>query len=451
MFQRAAIASLLGSCLWAMTPGAKLMAPMDKAMDPKISALHEQLLTLDTHCDTPMRMERGFDVGQRHEVGLRASGAQDLIRMKEGGLDASFFAVFLGQGPRNAEGYVKAKTRALQTLDQMDEVFKKYPALCERALQARDASRIAALGKRAIFLGLENGYPLGLDVSNVDLFYQRGVRYITLTHTAHNDLASSSSDESGTPDGGLTEFGRAVVSRMNDLGMMVDVSHISDRGFDDVLKISRTPVLASHSCARALCDHPRNLTDNQLRALKANRGVIQVCVLGEYVKKIDENSARSKAYRDLRKRVYALGGWGSIKDPKVIQGFEKEWHELDYKFRSDLPSVSDFVDHIDHIVKVIGIDHVGIGTDFDGGGALRDCSDVTHLSRITAELVKRGYKKAQLEKIWGGNALRVMAAVEKATKKSGKMISTTDGTENTDASTVWYPNDHDLARFVSLR
>ncbi len=415
MLRGTAIASLLGSCLWALAPGAKLK-PMEKSIDPKIQALHEALLTLDTHCDTPMRMERGFDVGKRHEVGLRASGTQDLVRMKEGGLDASFFAVFLGQGPRNTEGYGKAKARALQTLDQMDDVFKKHPDLCERALQASDASRIVKSGKRAIFLGLENGYPLGLDVSNVDLFYQRGVRYITLTHTAHNDLAASSSDDS-QKDTGLTELGRAVIRRMNDLGMMVDISHISDRSFDEALKTSRAPVLASHSCARAVCDHPRNLTDPQLRTLKANGGVIQVCVLGEYVKKSAENSARSAAYRDLHTRVRALGGWNAIKDPKVIQAFEQEWHELDFKFRDDLPSVADFVDHIDHIVKVIGIDHVGIGTDFDGGGALRDCSDVTHLSRITAELVKRGYTKSQLEKIWGGNALRVMAAVEKAAKK----------------------------------
>ncbi len=382
----------------------------------KALAIHHRLFTLDTHCDTPMRMSDRWDVGVRHEPGKRTSGTQDLVRMKEGGLDASFFAVFVGQGPRTETGNQAAWEKANAVLDRLDRMFAQHSDLCGRATTAAEGKRLAQAGKRAIFLGLENGYPLGTSVERVDHFFRRGVRYITLAHTADNDLAASSTEERDRPDGGLTDLGRKVVARMNDLGMVVDVSHISDQAFADVLKVSRAPVMASHSCARAIADHPRNLTDDQLRALKKNGGVIQLCILGDYIKPPAADSGRRKAERDLRRRVQALGGWQNLKDPKVIAGFEREWEALIEDYRHELPTVKDAVDHIDHIVKVIGIDHVGIGTDFDGGGGLRDCSDVTHLPRITEELLRRGYREADLAKIWGGNALRVLEAARRVAR-----------------------------------
>lgn len=382
----------------------------------KALAIHHRLFTLDTHCDTPMRMSDRWDVGVRHEPGKRASGAQDLVRMKEGGLDASFFAVFVGQGPRTEAGHQAAWEKANAVLDRLDRMFAQYPDLCGRATTAAEGQRLARAGRRAIFLGLENGYPLGTSVERVDHFFRRGVRYITLAHTADNDLAASSTHGGDRPDGGLTDLGRKVVARMNDLGMVVDVSHISDQAFADVLKASRAPVMASHSCARAIADHPRNLTDDQLRALKANGGVIQLCILGDYIKLPAPDSGRQRAEADLRRRVQALGGWQALKDPHVMAGFEREWEALLEDYRHELPTVKDAVDHIDHIVKVIGIDHVGIGTDFDGGGGLRDCSDATHLPRITEELLRRGYTEAQLAKIWGGNALRVLEAARRAAR-----------------------------------
>lgn len=382
----------------------------------KALAIHHRLFTLDTHCDTPMRMSDRWDVGVRHEPSQRTSGTQDLVRMKEGGLDASFFAVFVGQGPRTEAGHQAAWEKANAVLDRLDRMFIQYPDLCGRATTAAEGQRLARAGQRAIFLGLENGYPLGTSVERVDHFFRRGVRYITLAHTADNDLAASSTHGGDRPDGGLTDLGRQVVARMNDLGMVVDVSHISDQAFADVLKASRAPVLASHSCARAIADHPRNLTDAQLRALKANGGVIQLCILGDYIKLPAPDSGRRRAEADLRRRVQALGGWQALKDPEVIAGFEREWEALTEDYRHELPTVKDAVDHIDHIVKVVGIDHVGIGTDFDGGGGLRDCSDVTHLPRITEELLRRGYTEAQLAKIWGGNALRVLEAARRAAR-----------------------------------
>jgi len=396
----------------AMSLGTALLAAAPDAQEAR--RIHERLLTLDTHCDTPMRFGRGFDPGVRHEPHAQGSGCQDFPRMKEGGLDASFFAVFVGQGPRTDEGHAKAKAKALATLDQLEAVFRKHPDQATLALRSEDAARIAATGKRAIFLGLENGYPVGHDVDMVDAFHKRGIRYITLCHTADNDLCDSSTDRKDPEDRGLSDLGRQVVARMNRLGMMIDVSHISDRAFFDILKLTKAPVLASHSCARAVCDHPRNLSDAQLKALKANGGVVQLCILDEYVKKAPANPARDAAEKEMVARVEAMGGW---EGPRAEEA-EALWVAFQKAFPHAQVTVKDACDHIDHIVKVIGVDHVGIGTDFDGGGGLSDCRDVTDLWKITAELLKRGYSEKDLAKIWGGNALRVMAAVEKAAARS---------------------------------
>lgn len=395
---------------WSLIATLILGAADPAPLPERAKALHHRILTLDTHCDTPMRLGEPFDIGKRHEPFAPDSGCQDLPRMKEGGLAASFFATFVSQGPRTPEGHAHAKALALRTLDQLDAMFVAQSALCTRATAAADAPRIFATGKRAIYLGLENGYPVGHDLANVDHFYRRGIRYITLAHTSDNDLCDSSTDHRDPADRGLSPLGLQVVHRMNALGMMVDVSHISDRSFFEVLKATTAPVLASHSCARAVCDHPRNLSDEQLKALKRNGGVVQLCILADYVKQAPDAPARQKAMADLETRVEAMGGWDG---PRAAEA-EQAWQAY-RKAYPRLPAfVKDAVDHIDHIVKVIGIDHVGIGTDFDGGGGLTDCRDVTELWRITEELLRRGYTEADLRKIWGGNALRVMKAVEKA-------------------------------------
>ncbi|MDP2875940.1 MAG: dipeptidase [Holophaga sp.] len=390
-----------------------LLAKTPDAITRRALKLHHRLLTVDTHCDTPMRLGGTWDIGVRHEPNTRGSGCQDFPRMKEGGLTASFFAVFVGQGPRTVEGDAKAKRKALTQLDHLDAMFGQHKAQAELATTAADARRIRLTTKRAIFLGLENGYPLGQEVANVDVFFQRGIRYITLAHTADNDLCDSSTDEKDPLDRGLSALGAKVVQRMNQLGMMVDVSHISEKSFYDVMALTKAPVLASHSCARAVCDHPRNLTDDQLRALKKNGGVIQLCILSDYIKASPKNSERDKLQQALYQKARALGGWDNIKDPKVLAELEQEWEDMENSYPNDKATIKDAVDHIDHIVKVIGIDYVGIGTDFDGGGGLRDCTNVTQLPDITVELVRRGYSDKAIAKIWGGNILRVMTAVER--------------------------------------
>ena len=397
---------------------AALFAAGDAKLIQKALAIHRRVLTLDTHCDTPFKLlEKGWDIGQYHQPGQDGSGCQDLPRMKAGGLDATFFAVFVSQGKRTPEGHAKAKDKAIAILDAMDAMFKKYPDRCGLALTARDARSLEKEGKQAIFIGMENGYPLGHDIALLDYFFRRGVRYVTLAHTADNDICDSSTDRRDPEDRGLSDWGRQVVRRMNELGIMVDVSHISDRSFFDVLALSSAPVLASHSCARAVADNPRNLSDEMLKALKKNGGVIQLCILDDYVKKPPPDPAREKAFSALQEKEQALGGWDNIEDPAIKSGLEREYHDIYRRFSSPPVYVKDAVDHIDHIVKLIGIEHVGIGTDFDGGGGLADCNDVTQLKNITIELVRRGYSEKQIAMIWGGNALRVMQQVIDAAKK----------------------------------
>ena len=275
---------------WPVVPGRPRCLPRaqgaaDDALIKKALLWHERALTVDTHCDTPFKLlEKGWDIGQSHKTGERGSGCQDLPRMKAGGLDASFFAVFVGQGPRTPEGHARAREKAVAVLDAMDAMYEKYPDLCGLALTPADARRLEKEGKRAIFIGMENGYPLGHDPALIDYFYQRGVRYVTLAHTADNDICDSSTDRKDPEDRGLSEWGRQVVRRLNELGVMIDVSHVSDRSFFDVLALTRAPVMASHSCARALSASPRNLSDDMLLALKKNGGVIQLCILDDYIK-----------------------------------------------------------------------------------------------------------------------------------------------------------------------
>lgn len=365
--------------------------------------IHQRCLTLDSHTDTPLLLGRdGFDLGKRNDAG----SCVDLVRMEEGGLDAVFFAVFVSQGNRTPAGYLQAKQKAERILNNVENAVRENSDKVALAFSTDDAYRNAANGKKSIFLGMENGYPIGRDKSLVEEYYRRGVRYITLCHTKNNDLCDSSTDK--PEHQGLSPLGEEVVDEMNRLGMMVDVSHISDQAFFDVIKRSKAPVIASHSNARAVCNHPRNLTDEMLLALKENGGVVQVCVLGAYVKTMPENPKKEAAMNALAEKY---NQFQDLTDEQWQQA-GKEWRAIDRKYRKRLPSVSDLVDHIDHIVQLIGIDHVGFGSDFDGGGGLSGLKDVSRLPAITAEMVRRGYSEEDLEKFWGGNFLRVFAQVE---------------------------------------
>ncbi len=382
--------------------------------------LHGRMLTVDTHCDTPsLMLLKGWDLGERHEGNTLLGGDLDLVRMREGGLTAAFLAIFVAQGPGTPEGHAEARRRAADMLDAVDGAIARHPDLCGLALSPADARRLHAAGKRAIFLGLENGYPLGQDLAHLEDFHRRGIRYVTLCHASDNDLCAactawtdSTMVSRQTEDTGLTEFGAAVVKRMNALGMMVDVSHTSARTVMDVLGLTRVPVIASHSGARAVSDHPRNLTDDQLRAIAAGGGVVQVHFVPFFLNPAAFNPEGDRVAGALwtrmkdRYRTQAIGS-----DPAVDAAFEADYRKLLADYPPPPASVADVADHIDHVVRVAGIEHVGIGSDFDGGARLTDCRDASELPHLTAELLRRGYSETDLEKLWGGNLLRVFEAV----------------------------------------
>jgi membrane dipeptidase len=371
--------------------------------------IHENYLTVDTHCDTPMNLvESGYDLGVRHD-----KECVDFPRMKEGGLDAEFLVVFTNQGPRNDSTNQIVYDEALRVIDAIHKNVEKNSAIAELAYSPEDAYRIKKEGKRVAFIGMENGYTVGTDILKVKQFYDLGARYMTLCHTSNNDICDSSTDPEGPESNGLSQFGAEVVKEMNRLGMMVDVSHISDKSFYDVLKTSKAPVIASHSSCRSLCSSPRNLTDDMLQALKENGGVIQICILSGYIKTPEPNPELDVRIKALKEEY---GDFKTLSGDQKSKFRDKMWDILN-KY-GKLATVSDVVDHIDHVVQVIGIDYVGIGTDFDGGGGVNGCKSAADMKNITVELLRRGYSNKEIAKIWGGNIMRVFREVEKVAGKS---------------------------------
>jgi membrane dipeptidase len=364
-------------------------------------SLHDRILTLDTHADAPTMMQKpAFDVGVAHDT--KKDGSQiDFPRMKQGGMDAMFFAVYTSQGPRTPEGHAEAKRNALHQFELIHHALKKYPNLAELATTPADAYRIQKLGKRAVFIGMENGYPVGDDLAMLKTYYDLGCRYMTLTHFANNLIGDSSTDPDGPLYGGLSDFGKKVIPEMNRLGMLIDVSHVADSTFYDALELSKTPVIASHSNCRALCDFPRNMTDEMIRAIAQRGGVVQVNFVSDYLKK------PSDAFRAAKTKV-RLVRVGKVMTPELEARLQAESDSLAKVFAPERASLSDIVDHIDHIVKLVGIDHVGIGSDFDGGGGVNGLEDVSEIGNLTNELLRRKYSEADIAKIWGGNLLRVL-------------------------------------------
>jgi membrane dipeptidase len=369
--------------------------------------IHSSILTVDTHCDTPMDFsDPSFDLGVRHN-----EGCVDFPRMIEGGLHAEFFAVFIGQGTRDDSSFTLVHNKALEIFDAIHRNVEKNSAVAELAYSSDDAYNLKKRGKIAAFIGLENGYPIGNDLSRVKQYYELGARYITLSHSKNNDICDSSTDPDGPESNGLSPFGIKVVKEMNKLGMMVDISHISDKSFFDVLKYTTAPIIASHSSCRALCGSPRNLTDDMLLALKENGGVIQICILGNYLKTPEPNPELEARLKELQTKY---GDYNLLAEEtkKIVRA---EYRAIQKKYEKPA-TVKDVVDHIDHAVQIIGIDYVGIGTDFDGGGGVEGCRNASEMKNITIELLRRGYTRAEITKIWSGNIMRVLKKVEEIAK-----------------------------------
>ncbi len=378
----------------------------DEELLKKAWAIHSRIVTIDTHTDTPLMFTReGFDFGGDNQ---ESRARVDLKKMEQGGLDAAFFAVFIGQGERTPEKYAEAHSRAISIFNAVHQQVQEHSDRAAIALKADDAKKLKVENKRAIYIGVENGYPIGKDLNILDKYFSLGARYLTLSHTRNNDICDSSTDPNGPEHNGLSAFGIEVVEKLNQLGMMIDVSHISDEAFYQVLDISKTPVVASHSCVREICDNPRNLSDDMLKKLAQKGGVIQMCLLSDYLKDPEPYPARDSARAAVRAR------YGNFRDlaPEVRQKAFEDWYAIDEAFPPKLATVSTLVDHIDYVVNLVGIDYVGIGSDFDGGGAINGCADASEMINITVELLRRGYKEKDIKKIWGENFLRVFREVE---------------------------------------
>lgn len=376
-------------------------------MSPKAAKIHAKALTIDTHADVPINMMKpGFDIAVEHDYEKDRSQI-DFPRMIKGGMDGMFFAVYLGQGKRSEEANAEAKKKALAIFDKIHESVKLNPGVAGIATTSKDAYRLQKEGKRAVFIGMENGWPIGRDLSSVKQYYDLGLRYITLSHSSNNDICDSSTDGDGPEHNGLSAFGEEVVKEMNKLGMMVDISHVSDSTFYDVIRLTKAPVIASHSSCRALCDVPRNMTDDMIKTLAKNGGVIQINFVPGFVKKPSQPHEMSLKALRLKIRQTDL----SDEDKKALRD---EMKAINEKYKSDMPTLKEAVDHIEHVIKLTSVDHVGIGMDLDGGGEVIGLHDVSQIGGITEELVQRGYSAKDIEKIWGGNIMRVLDQVEKA-------------------------------------
>ena len=375
--------------------------------------IHKRVLTLDTHADTPLRMiEPGFDMAERHDPNETGSKV-DYPRMVEGDLDAIFFAAFVAQDIRDDDGHSRAKALCLQMIDSIVSSTSKNSDLVGLAVNPQDAYDLEKEGKRAIYIGIENGYPVGNDLSNVELYFNKGVRYITLVHSSNNDLADSATDPDGPEHDGISEFGAEVVKEMNRLGIMVDVSHGNDAVFYDAVEMSKAPIIASHSNARAVTGHQRNMADDMLKLMADNGGVVQLTMLADYLREAPPNAARDSAVAQLRANMKPFAEM-TEEDRDAMR---KSFQELNDKFPVPPATVTHVVDHIDHIVEIAGIDHVGIGCDFDGGGGIEGVFDASEVMNITIELVRRGYTEDQIRKIWGGNLIRVFEEVQTVAKE----------------------------------
>ena len=375
--------------------------------------IHKKVLTLDTHADTPLRMiEPGFDMSKRHDPNETGSKV-DYPRMKEGDLDAIFFAAFVAQDIRNDDGNSRAKALCIQMIDSILVSIERNSEIVGLALNPQDAYSLEKEDKRAIYIGIENGYPIGDDLTNVEAYYDKGVRYITLVHSSNNDLADSATDPNGAEHDGISDFGSRVVNEMNRLGVMVDVSHGSDSVFYDAIKLSKAPIIATHSNARAVTNHKRNMTDEMLKLMAKNGGVVQLTMLSSYLRDTPPNIKRDSAIDSLRSNMKPID---KMSDEERVT-LRAKYQEINEKYPDPPATVKDVVDHIDHIIKIAGIDHVGIGCDFDGGGGIEGVFDASEVMNITIELVRRGYTEEQIEKIWGGNLIRVFKDVQAISEK----------------------------------
>jgi len=372
--------------------------------------VHEAALVLDTHLDTPANFRRpGWDIADNHAHEGDLSQV-DLPRMKVGGLDGGFWVIYTAQGARDEAGKRAARDHGLDRLVSIHELLAAHAGEMELALTADDAERIAAAGKRVSFISMENAAPLATDPSLLTAYHRLGLRMLGITHVRNNDFGDSSTDPAGAEWNGLSPAGRALVAEANRLGIVLDASHASDAVFDQLLDLSRAPIVLSHTSADAVHDHPRNIDDARIRRLAAKGGVIHVNAYGGYLIDIPRIPAR-EAELDALSDKY---GPESRLPVDRVADYLAERRAIEARYPAKRATFEDYLAHLLHILQVAGVDHVGIGADWDGGGGVVGLEDVSALPRITEALLAAGYSESDVRKIWGGNLLRVLRQVQAA-------------------------------------
>ena len=370
----------------------------------RAATLQKKLLTLDSHLDTPANFHReGFDIAQRHDH--NALSQVDLPRMQEGALDGGFFAIYTDQGDRSAAAHQHDRDAGLLRMMEIREMLAAHPDTFALALTPADAARIKREGKRVVYISMENASPLVDDPSLLSFYHAAGLRLLSTVHFANNEFADSATDEKGAEWKGLSPAGKALVDEAVRLGIVIDQSHASDAVFDDLIQRMPVPFVLSHSSAKAIYNHPRNLDDVRLKQLAKAGGVIQVNAYGGYLIDTGKTDARKQAEEALMKKIGV--GYDEL---SMAQGvaLKQGLVDLDQQLPLRKATLDDFFAHFEHILGVVGPEHVGIGLDWDGGGGLADLQDVSALPKITAWLLRKGYSEKQIADIWGGNLLRVM-------------------------------------------
>lgn len=395
-------ALLLGAC------GADIQ-PEEPATPREI---HERVLVMDSHLDTPANFSKpDFDILADNPS--RIGQVQvDLPKMERGGLDGGFWVIFTPQGPLDEASYEAAKQAAFTRSDDILAMVEAHPDAFELAYTADDAERIVAEGKRIVFQSIENSYPLGTDLTVLKDFYERGVRLVGPVHFRDNQFADSATDLSATDLGGLTPLGEELVREANRLGMMVDGSHAADSAVEDIMEISTTPIVLSHSGVKALYDHPRNIPDDLLRRVAENGGVIQMNALGSYIENLEPPAERTTALEELAASYEGRSPF-DLTDEERKQYMARRG-EIDSAYPMPLSSFEVFMEQMLYALEIVGPEHVGMGADWDGGGGVAGMEDVSLLPKVTERLLEEGYTEADLENIWGGNLLRIMRQAEAA-------------------------------------
>tara|TARA_R110000850_G_scaffold96821_5_gene202253 strand:- start:3680 stop:4969 length:1290 start_codon:yes stop_codon:yes gene_type:complete len=416
-------------CLLSIMACKEKQEKLTESVEEKAARIHKDVITIDTHVDINVA-----NFTDTINYTQKLDNQVNLPKLESGGLDVPWLIVYTGQGELTEEGYAKAKENAMAKFNAIHRLCEEIaPQEIDLAYSSKDVYKIVDSGKKVAMIGVENAYPIGEDLSEFENYYNLGARYISLSHNGHSQFCDSNTGEA---DGvwlhnGLSDLGKMAVKEMNRLGIMIDVSHVSKESMKQMIALSKAPIIASHSSARALCNHSRNLEDEQLLLMKENGGVVQTVAFSSYLN-TKKHGVHAAYLKDFQKEVAdSLGiDWYTFDELADLSDEKKKTFMANYskvvglakanankrKDRPQAVDVADFVDHIDYMVNLIGLDHVGISSDFDGGGGIEGWSDASETPNVTLELVKRGYSEEEIAQLWGGNLLRVLDEVQEVAK-----------------------------------